>query len=498
MKNLLLISLLLPLASYGQVSYDFESGDLSGWVFNYPGRWSVDNDLPLSGIGSLHHIFDNNVAGIDVAAIDISTIRPDLDTVSWQFCLRYGYDPSSSNNWGIYLSSDSEVASMIPGGNASGFIIGVNLSGYDDTLRIWRSSSGNLVKVVTTGINWQNDIGPLKTCLFRISRSPDGVWSVAVGVDGDLPVPAGEGFDNSWFNTGWFGIYYRYTSTCDRLLWFDDLLIGGMFVEDTIPPSVIDARFISTTSIELELDEIPSPGSLSPANFMINGENIVPCSVTGDGSTKVYLCFDTPLYNKTGYLLLVKWLCDKHGNCSEDIGVDVLLSIPEWGDIVVSEFLPDPEPPVHLPPCEYIEILNRSGFPFNLDAVKLVVGTRQIGLPFYELPPGAFLVLTGDDCDWSDFPGINMLKIDGFPSIANGGAGVFLADTSGSALHGVEYNAGWSNDILKSDGGWSWEMVDTDYPFHTHENWRFSTSAEGGTPGIINSQRSSNPDNAAP
>jgi hypothetical protein len=48
---------------------------------------------------------------------------------------------------------------------------------------------------------------------------------------------------------------------------------------------------------------------------------------------------------------------------------------------------------------------------------------------------------------------------------------------------------------LKVDGGWSLEIIDTDYPFFGYGNWQASKSGEGGTPGKINSVSGVNPDN---
>ena len=50
-------------------------------------------------------------------------------------------------------------------------------------------------------------------------------------------------------------------------------------------------------------------------------------------------------------------------------------------------------------------------------------------------------------------------------------------------------------DGLKSEGGWSLEIIDTDYPFFGNGNWQASESFEGGTPGRINSVSGVNRDN---
>ena len=46
------------------------------------------------------------------------------------------------------------------------------------------------------------------------------------------------GTDNELFSRGWFGVYYRYSSTRDRLLWLDDINIEGTFYEDNEAPVI--------------------------------------------------------------------------------------------------------------------------------------------------------------------------------------------------------------------------------------------------------------------
>ena len=83
-----------------------------------------------------------------------------------------------------------------------------------------------------------------------------------------------------------------------------------------------------------------------------------------------------------------------------------------------------------------------------------------------------------------------------FPSLTDGGKLICLTDSSGTLIHGVEYSSGWYNDDLKSDGGWSLEMIDTAFPFYGEANWISSVARKGGTPGSVNSVTKSNPDNS--
>ena len=128
----------MPCSAFGQIVENFESGSINNWVQSTEGRWKADTTASISGRFSLHHIFDNPDAGTDRIGIPITDLHPSQGLTRWSFLVRHGYDPSSSNNWSVFLMSDAEPAAMSPDGSTNGFAIGVNLTGYDDTLRLWK------------------------------------------------------------------------------------------------------------------------------------------------------------------------------------------------------------------------------------------------------------------------------------------------------------------------------------------------------------------------
>jgi hypothetical protein len=138
MKKVILLALLMPCLAYGQIAENFESGSAENWVQSTQGHWKADTTGAVSGRYSLHHIFDNPDAGTDKAGIPVKNLHPSLGVTKWTFLVRHGYDPSSSNNWAIFLLADTDPAGFSPDGSTKGFAVGVNLTGYDDTLRLWK------------------------------------------------------------------------------------------------------------------------------------------------------------------------------------------------------------------------------------------------------------------------------------------------------------------------------------------------------------------------
>ena len=165
------------------------------------------------------------------------------------------------------------------------------------------------------------------------------------------------------------------------------------------------------------------------------------------------------------------------------------------GDIIISEIMADPSPTVTLPAREYLELYNRTPEPLNLKNWSLSDGITKSIFPNTVIAPGSYMILCQmeDTVLFKSYGKTTGLK--SFPALTNEGKILFIRDGKGTLIHGIDYSSGWYGDILKSDGGWSLEIIDTDYPFFEDGNWKASESMEGGTPGRINSVSGVNRDN---
>ncbi len=494
MKKVILFLLLIPVSLFSQVKYNFETADLGGWIESATGHWKSDTTGSLSGKYSLHHVFDNPDAGNDQIGIPITNLEPSLGLTKWSFKIRHGYDPSSLNNWSVFLISDNEPSSMIPGGAVNGFVIGVNLSGYDDTLRLWKIKKGALSVVQNTGINWQNDIGINTAVTVSVERSQTGRWETRVDSENVTLSDTASSINEELFNAEWFGVYYKYTSTCDRLLWVDDITIDGVFYEDKEPPEVTKCTAYTSYSVDLSLNEEPDADFFSPANFSLNSTSEIAFSILKLNPQSVRIMFENRLINKSENNLIINSLCDKAGNCKRNVSVRFTPIWAEPGDVVISEIMADPLPSVSLPEKEYLEIFNRTDFQFNLKDWKLTTDGQSSIFPEEMINPGEQMIL----CQLQDTSLFKKYgKVTGvksFPVLTDAGRLIVLSDSSGNMIHGVEYSSSWYGDVLKQDGGWSLEMIDPGFPFFFDKNWTASISGKGGTPGSSNSVNRSNPD----
>jgi hypothetical protein len=498
MKKVILLALLMPFPAFGQIFENFESQSLANWVQSTEGVWLADTSHSLSGRFSLHHVFDNPDEGTNRIGISTSTLHPADDVTRWSFLIRYGYDPSSSNNWSVFLMSDAAPAEMSAEGATRGYAIGVNLAGSDDSLRLWKINGDVLSTVVNCRINWQTDIGISNAVKISVERSKDGNWSVSVNMQDGSIMSATSGFDSELFDPDWFGIYYRYTSTKDRLLWLDDISIEGSFYTDITPPAVTRCEAIDKNSVVILFDVEPDNGFLSFDNFSLNNPGNYAISVRKEDKLEYIIEFQDDFVNREENTLIITKLCDLTGNCVNSV---VTKFTPSWaaaGDVIITEIMADPSPPISLPEKEYLEITNRSAYPFNLRNWKLSTESLSYLLPETSIAPSGIIIL----CSASDTSFFRkygqVLGMKTFPSLTDGGRMIYISDNSGVFIHGIEYSGDWYKDELKSGGGWSLEMIDTEYPFYGEENWKASESRKGGSPGIVNSVSRENPDLSFP
>ena len=167
-------------------------------------------------------------------------------------------------------------------------------------------------------------------------------------------------------------------------------------------------------------------------------------------------------------------------------------------DVVITEIMSDPTPQIGLPNFEWIEIRNTSANPINIQNWRVGDGGGVSGaLPSFILQPDSIAIICGTTAAATMQQYGRTFGVTSFPSLANEGELIFIRNAAGVTIHSVEYTPSWFNNAVKSDGGWTFEMVDTKNPCSS-SNWRASVDARGGTPGIKNSVDGTNRDQTPP
>jgi hypothetical protein len=168
-------------------------------------------------------------------------------------------------------------------------------------------------------------------------------------------------------------------------------------------------------------------------------------------------------------------------------------------DVVIDEIMADPTPQISLPSNEWIELKNVSANPINLQNWRIGDASGQSGpMPNFILQPDSFVIVcTGSAVAAMQVYG-RVIPVTSFPSLDNDGDQLYLKSNTGLTIHAVNYSLSWYQNAVKSDGGWTLEMIDTKNPCSGISNWKASIDARGGSPGIKNSVDAVNNDQSAP
>jgi hypothetical protein len=134
-------------------------------------------------------------------------------------------------------------------------------------------------------------------------------------------------------------------------------------------------------------------------------------------------------------------------------------------DVVIDEIMADQTPQIGLPSNEWIELKNVSPNPVNLQNWRIGDATGQSGpMPNFVLQPDSFVIV----CTASAVAAMQaygrVISVTSFPSLDNEGDQLFLKSNSGLTIHAVSYTLSWYQNAVKSDGGWTLEMIDTKNP----------------------------------
>ncbi len=482
------IAALLPCSLFSQTEEKFSDGNFTAnpaWTGNVD-AWIVNSEQQLQS--------NNTTANSNFY---LSTESNKATTAQWDFWVRLAFNPSGANYADVYLTASQSNITL---SNTSGYFI--RFGDTQDEISLYRKdANGSSIKIIdgTDGLlNSSNNI-----VRVRVTRNAANVWTLSRDLGGTGAfIPEGTATDASYLTSAFFGIWIRQsTASFFQRHYVDDIEIKD-FIPDVTPPAVTGANAISSTALDVLFSEALNPATATlPANYSVNNGIGNPTSVVPDPANplQMRLTFATPFPNGTTCTLTVNNVQDVAGNIVNNGTASFAYYTPQRYDIVLHEIMVDPTPQVGLPIANWIEIRNTSAFPINLQGYRLGRSSGLSGpLPAYFISPGQFIIL----CTGSQVPVLSpfgtTLAVTSFPTLPNTGELIWLQDATGRIMHSVEYNQSWYQNEVKAQGGWSLEMIDAGNPCTGSSNWRASTHASGGTPGMANSIATSNKDQTAP
>ncbi len=481
------LMLFFPFLLMGQFVDDFSDGNFSS---DPPWIGDVDKFVVEHQVLRLM----DEAAGTAWLATQSSVMA---DT-QWEFWVRLAFTPSNNNHPRIYLASDSQDLN----GSLNGYFLRIGKDGTDNKrLYFYRQDGESITGLMEGSMNIAS--GSNNLMRFRITRDAAGNWDFwADPTGGQLYLPQGSLFDNVHTSTSWFGIKCLYTISNSDRFYFDDFYVGEI-IPDTVPPGISYINVVSSSALDVYFDKAVEPFTAGRVtNYFVNPAMGAPL-VAGRNPMQpnlVNLIFSEPFTQDLLYELHVMNVEDYSGNVMEPFIGEFAYYVPRRFDVVFNELMADPTPEVGLPPYEYIELFNTSGFTINLEGWVLQHANTFREIPFAEIPAGGYLLLTTE----AAYPFLeeygNAVAVPGLSATAltNAGTTLLLFDAGGNLVSFVSYTDEWYGDPAKAGGGWSLEKIDPYNFCQGKENWKASVDLRGGTPGETNSVKGDNHDYTPP
>ncbi|MDP4636513.1 MAG: lamin tail domain-containing protein [Crocinitomicaceae bacterium] len=468
-----------------QVLDDFADGE-----FSSNPTWTGNSNVFI--VNSSQQLQLNNVNAA-TSYLSIPHGLSNLQNHEWHFWLKQNFSPSSSNFGKVYLSADNNDLNLVQ----NGYYLQFGEANATDAIRLFKLENG-ISTLLCSGMDGQ--IANSFTVGIKVVLTSSNVWELYADLSGGMNYGLQGSFTDLNVLTGTtFGYLCTYTASNATKFFLDDVFIGSPIL-DVQPPQLLQATAISSSQMDALFNEALSASSANElANYAIIPFNSF-VSVQQDALNPALVHLNTtfPLVNGNTYTLSTSNLSDLSGNISANQTVNFNYLISDTainGDVIISEFFPDPSPVIGLPEVEYVEIFNHSSKVFHLLDWTISDGSSNGTIGDYWLLPGSYLVLTAN-ANIGMFT--NVAGVTSFPSLNNAGDQLILSNQIGTQLDQFNYTDDWYQDNSKKNGGYSLERILLDDPCSNYDNWKASNDLSGGTPGTINSVFSAAPDQSKP
>ena len=447
---------------FAQTYDDFTDGNLSVNL-----TWVGDDSL-----------FKVNASGQLQALVSVRTERSlatQIDTgadMEWQCWMRMAYNPSSQNNVRWYLLTNTTNLSA----QTQGYYVQLGGStGNTDSISLYKQDA---LKRTCLVAGRAGTLGKTNnTFLVKVHKSTDGIWQLYTDTSakGNYFL---EGSVQDSFPLGgnYSGFYVKSTVGNSGNFYADDF-VAGRYVKDTLAPVLKQVEVLNTRALRLLFSEpikdckLQWPLGFEPDSMWIQGHEVriqftplLPC----DTLLKVPLI----AHDISGNLLTQDWMYFVH--------------LPLAEELLLSELMFDPDPPVLLPNKEYLEVYNNSKYEVDLNLLMIQDATSSLRLPNYALAPSAFVIICAQ-ADTTLFKTYGaFVGVEKFIGLNNTGEWVLLQRIDSLPIHGINYAPDWHDNPLKINGGYSLEMRNAGEVCMGKKNWGSSGAAAGGSPGQAN------------
>jgi hypothetical protein len=477
-----------------QISESFSDGDFTLnpiWTGN-AGDWIVNASGQLQS--------NNTIVNSSFFITTPSTLSANAQ---WEFYANLAFATSGANYVDVYLVATSGNLQSID--NAGYF---VRIGDTPDEISLYRKDAGisTAVKIIDGADGAVNSTSNNKLKI-KVTRDAANNWTLNRDMNGTGSSYFTEGTitDAAIMTSSFFGILVKQsTGGFIQKHFFDDIEVKAI-VPDITPPIVQTAKAISGNELDVFFNEpLDNISSQVAANYSVNNGIGSPVTALMDAfdNTIVHLSFANNFPGVPNNQLTINGVQDIAGNTVGNAATPIIfltLNSSHEYDIVIDEIMVHPITQGNLPNMEWIELKNTSLTPINLKGWKISSRSGTSGaMPDFILQPDSFVIVCSAGSLASMISFGSAIAATSFPSLGNEGDLLSLISSQGKIIHAVNYSDNWYQNELKKQGGWSLEMTDTKNPCSGNSNWKASTAAKGGSPGIRNATDAINADTNAP
>lgn len=482
LKNSILVLIfigLIRISSYAQLHESFSDGNFTTnptWIgdtsyWKIVGQQLNSNGPPTSSSAQL--CTRNNLS----------------QNVVWEFYVNLKFATSSVNYTDIFLISDS---ANLMGLNSGIF---VRIGNTNDEISLYRKDTGAITKLID-GIDGRLASTSSNSFKIRVSRDLNNLFELyddASGTGNNF-VLEGTVHENNYPSKFWsflpyFGMAIHYSSSNLQKFFFDDFVIQTI-TPDTTSPILDSILVLDSIHCRLQYNEpLDSMMAINCSNYLLN-KKISPIisTLNSNNRTQITLSFSVPFEPNTLQFLEVRNQKDLIGNQRWLDTANFKFRVVQNGDLVINEIFADPSPSIGLPNYEFIELWNTSSDEINLQGFSITDGSSTAILPNYILQPDSFVVVSTTSSSNIYATYGNSVVVSNFPSLNNDADQLKLLRIDGSVIDEVNYQTSWYNNPLKSEGGWTLELINPRLRCKGKYNWSASENQKlGGTPGMPNS-----------
>lgn len=410
----------------------------------------------------------------------LATEEPAPGNTEWRFAIRLAFSPSDNNNALVYLASVQSDLSTRP----DGLYLKFGEAGSADAIRLIARQSATDQEICAgpagqVAVSFDLEVKVIRdeSGNFQLFSAQNGqpYSLIASGTHAYLPA------------TAWFGWLCKYTSSNATKFYLDDVYAGTPVV-DVTPPGLTGLTVEGMQTLSLTFSEpLDEPSATNVDHYEVTPGNLTPqlATVSGSNPAAVVLTFADQFAAGVAYSLTVNGVSDLALNaCSNEVRA-FSINNTSAGDVVISEIMADPDPPLGLPNFEYVELHNTTSQAVDLSGWTLATGATLRPISAGIIGPNGYIILCKSEAASLFSPYGNTAALASL-TLTNTGQPLQILDGEGMLIDSVTYAQGWYADPQKDDGGWSIEMITPDAACMGSANWHASMAAEGGSPGSEN------------